>query len=372
MTDAAKPEAVRGVHRMPAWLPADALREAVITFLIALVLFGSLIGLRTDTINNTLEITTHFGKALLMAASVAGVRLAFDLLVWRRLADGETVASLIPAIIPIARTAAGLGLVLGCVLYVFPSLRSNLIAWAGSSFWWLGSIADLVTFACIAAFVVVTAMALIANSAHRFRKVDHPRGRNRCSSRHGFRTRISHCAPRHRDSPAPPHHRRLTALRNRHRDPNPHLHHAWLGPERGRGTRGPARPWLRGVLRGRGLYLRSDINRVRLVVLGLPSACRHARGALGHNARLSCAPPSRRLPRHRDACLRRDHPHRHPELAKPDRRPERHQPHPEARPFSGSRSTRLRIRASTAFSGWSSIPSIASSSFITSSSSLRS
>ncbi len=63
MTDAAKPEATQGVHRLPAWLPADALRDAAITFLIALALFGSLVGLRTDTINNTLEITTHFGKA---------------------------------------------------------------------------------------------------------------------------------------------------------------------------------------------------------------------------------------------------------------------------------------------------------------------
>jgi len=161
MTDAAKPEAARGVHRMPAWLPADALRGAAITFLIALVLFGSLVGLRTDTINNALEITTHFGKALLLSGVVAGVRLAYDLLVWRRLADGQTVASLIPSLIPIARATAVFGLALGFVLYVFPALRSNLIAWAAGVFWWLGSIADLITFACMAAFVVVAAMGII-------------------------------------------------------------------------------------------------------------------------------------------------------------------------------------------------------------------
>jgi len=160
MTDTAKPGAAPDVHSMPAWLPADALRDAAITFLIALALFGSLVGFRTDTVNNALEITTHFGKALLLSGLVAGVRLAADLLIWRRLANGETIASLIPALIPVGRALAGFGLVLGFVLYVFPTRRSDLIAWASGSFWWLGSIADLVTFACIAAFVIVAAMAL--------------------------------------------------------------------------------------------------------------------------------------------------------------------------------------------------------------------
>src|SRR6516162_8054806 len=101
MTDAAKPEAAPAVHRMPGWLPADALRDAAVTFLIALALFGSLVGLRTDTVNNALEITTHFGAALLLSGVVASVRLAFDVLVWRRLANGETIVSLIPGIVPI-------------------------------------------------------------------------------------------------------------------------------------------------------------------------------------------------------------------------------------------------------------------------------
>jgi branched-chain amino acid transport system permease protein len=161
MTDAAKPEAAPAMHRLSGWFPADALRDAAITFLIALALFGPLVGLRTDTVNNTLEITTHFGNALALSGVVAGIRLAFDLLVWRRLADGETIASLAPAAIPILRIAAGLGLALGFVLYFFPALRSDLIAWAGGSFWWLGSITDLVTFACIAAFVVMAAMSII-------------------------------------------------------------------------------------------------------------------------------------------------------------------------------------------------------------------
>ena len=161
MTDAAKPEAASIVHRLSAWFPVDALRDAGIAFLIALALFGPLVGLRTDTVNNALEITTHFGKALALSGVIAGVRLAFDLLVWRRLADGETIASLAPAAIPILRIAAGLGLILGFVLYFFPALRSDLIAWAAGSSWWLGSITDLLTFACMAAFVIVAAMIFI-------------------------------------------------------------------------------------------------------------------------------------------------------------------------------------------------------------------
>ena len=161
MTDAAKPETAPAVHGMTAWIPADALRDAAITFLIALALFGSLVGLRTDTINNTLEITTHFGKALLLSGIVAGVRLAFDVLIWRRLADGESIASLVPAAIPLAKGLAALGLAAGFVLYLFSDLRTSLISWAGSGFWLLGSVTDLVTFACIAAFVVVATMALI-------------------------------------------------------------------------------------------------------------------------------------------------------------------------------------------------------------------
>ncbi len=159
MTDAAKPDTASAV-RASGRLPADALRDAAITFLVALALFGSLVGFRTDTVNNALEITTHFGKALLLSGLIAGVRLAVDLLIWRRLGDGEAVSSLAPALIPIGRAMAGVGLALGFVLYAFPALRLELIAWASGSAWWLGSIADLASFACIAAFAIAAVMAL--------------------------------------------------------------------------------------------------------------------------------------------------------------------------------------------------------------------
>ncbi len=162
MTDMAKPDAVPAGHRSATvWLPAGALKGAVITFLIALALFGPLIGLRTDTINNRLEITTHFGTALLLSGAVAVVRLLADILVWRRLGDGRAIASLLPAAKPVAVAAAVAGLAAGLVLFLFSGLRSSLIAWAAGYSWALGSTVDLITFACIGGFVVVAAMGLV-------------------------------------------------------------------------------------------------------------------------------------------------------------------------------------------------------------------
>ena len=54
------------------------------------------------------------------------------------------------------------------------------------------------------------------------------------------------------------------------------------------------------------------VDDLRPVVLDLPAARRHARGAVGHDARLPGAAAARRLSRHRHARVRRDHPH-HPD-----------------------------------------------------------
>ena len=71
MTDAAKTEVA--LCRAPSFgvVPGRALRDAGITFPIALALFGPLVGLRTDTVNNV-PITTHFGKALALSGVIAG------------------------------------------------------------------------------------------------------------------------------------------------------------------------------------------------------------------------------------------------------------------------------------------------------------
>ena len=92
------------------------------------------------------------------------------------------------------------------------------------------------------------------------------------------------------------------------RHPDPDLCDARMGAEhRGRARR-PARPRLRGVLRGRLLYLCAARQGVRLLVLDPAAARRLPLGFLGRPARLPGAAPARRLSGDRHIGLRRDHP----------------------------------------------------------------
>ncbi len=165
MQDAAKPEAPSAAGAIAgARIPAEALKEAGIAFLVALALFGSLVGLKTEATPGGLAIVTHFGKAAAMAAAVAIGRLLLDILVWRRLRDGEGFAALFPAALPIARVSAGAALIAGLVLFFVPGLRANLIALAAGEDGRrlaLGTATDLLTFACVAAFAVVAAILLV-------------------------------------------------------------------------------------------------------------------------------------------------------------------------------------------------------------------
>ena len=111
---------------------------------------------------------------------------------------------------------------------------------------------------------------------------------------------------------------------------DPHLRDARLGPQHRRRPRRPARSRLRRLLRGRRLFLRAARRAFRLVVLDLPAARRHPRRLLGHHPRLPGAAAARRLSRHRDPGLRRDHPPRPDQLVRLHPRPRRHQPHPAA------------------------------------------
>jgi branched-chain amino acid transport system permease protein len=159
MADTAEPETtLRAVRAQTPWLPASAVRDASITFLVALALFGSLVGFKTDSVNGVMEITTHFGKATLFAGIVAAVRFLLDILIWRRLAGGQTFALLVPIAAPIMRGASIAGIALGFVLFMSPGLRTDLVASAGSVYWLLGTLADLLTFVCMGAFAVILAM----------------------------------------------------------------------------------------------------------------------------------------------------------------------------------------------------------------------
>jgi branched-chain amino acid transport system permease protein len=160
MRDAAQPEAPAAPFA-GAIIPVEALKEAGIAFLVALALFGSLVGLKTEAMGGGLGIVPHFGKALAMAGAVAVGRLLLDVLVWRRLRDGEGLSALFPAARPIARLAAGAALTLGLVLFSVPGLRTDVIGLAGGQSWALGIATDLLTFACVSAFAIVAAMLLV-------------------------------------------------------------------------------------------------------------------------------------------------------------------------------------------------------------------
>ncbi len=141
-----------------SWGVSASIRDAGVTFLIGLALFGSLVGFRTDTVNGVLEITTHFGLAALFAAIVAVARFLIDVLIWRRLAEGQTLVSLIPIMAPLVRAASIGAVLVGLILFLAPGLRSDMLAWAASQTWLFGTLADLLTFACMGSFIVVLAM----------------------------------------------------------------------------------------------------------------------------------------------------------------------------------------------------------------------
>ena len=127
------------------------------------------------------------------------------------------------------------------------------------------------------------------------------------------------------DRPAEP-----EPLPSRPGDPDPDLRDARLGPQHRRRARRPARPRLRRLLRGRRLFLRAAVDEFRPRLLGLPADGRPVCRPLGHRARLSGAAPARRLPRHRHAGLRRDHPRRPAQLGRLHRRSERPARHSQA------------------------------------------
>ena len=90
------------------------------------------------------------------------------------------------------------------------------------------------------------------------------------------------------------------------------LHHACAGAQYRRRLRGPARPGLHRVLRGRCVHVRAA--RVAALqhpsaVLGHPAAWRGTRVHLRRAPRRADPEAARRLSRDRDARLRRDHPH---------------------------------------------------------------
>ena len=134
--------------------------------------------------------------------------------------------------------------------------------------------------------------------------------------------------------------------------PGRRVHPPRAGPQRGRGAHRPARPRLRGLLRGRRLHDRQAHDGGGLAHgVGGPAA-RHRGGDGGRRgARRADPAPPRRLPRHRHPRLRRDRADLGPEQPEP-RRGARASPASPTRRASATRSS-APSRCPTTTSCWS-------------------
>ena len=127
--------------------------------------------------------------------------------------------------------------------------------------------------------------------------------------------------------PWPPRAGRLAEVDQQLRRPDSDLRDAGLGIEHRGRPRRPSRSRLRGLLRGRRLFLCAALDHLRPFVLDLPAARRNPRRDVGRHSRLPGPEASRRLSRDRDARLRRDHPDGADQLGRSDQRLRRHQRH---------------------------------------------
>ena len=233
---------------------ADAARDAGITFLLALALFGSIVGLRTDSANGGLEITTHFAKAAGLAAAVAALRFLLDILVWRPLDAGRTLAFLKQFA---ARAEAPR-------YRRFARSRPRALRCRRSS-----HRAYRISFRAILARRHAYRPCHLRMHRGVHRRICHagraglaalfcalcpgPAGQAAGGAHCQIRARIPRSTSRRCGAPPVPHRGSAAALRGRYRDADFDLHHARLGLECGRRARRPARSWLCRLLRGRRL-----------------------------------------------------------------------------------------------------------------------
>jgi branched-chain amino acid transport system permease protein len=142
-----------------------SIRDAIITSLIAFLLFVTLIGLKTENAHEKLVLAYRFGWAFGFAATAGVVRLLLDLLFWRGAKARSTSGSRMPAE---ALTAlAIIGYIIGAYFFFVPGARENLATSAGDIFgadeWRTRTriAVELFGFAFLAVFLVLTAMLLV-------------------------------------------------------------------------------------------------------------------------------------------------------------------------------------------------------------------
>jgi branched-chain amino acid transport system permease protein len=155
---AERPAAEAAVPGKTARAAQDAIKDAGITFLLAFVLLGTLVGLRMDSGNGGLQISMHLAKAAGMAAAVAAIRFLLDIAVWRPLDGGRTLAAISRISARLRRPAIATALFAGLLFYAWGAAHTAVIEFASRQSWAAGTAADLLIFVCIGAFIVIFAM----------------------------------------------------------------------------------------------------------------------------------------------------------------------------------------------------------------------
>lgn len=159
--------AVPRVRALLAEIPEQSLKDALITFAVAFILFGSLVGFHTVSIQESLTLTTRFGQAFVMAAAVAIVRLIVDVFIWRRGGFERLGASLSKSAGALRGLLAAV-FVAGAAFFIIPDTTNAFIAAAGDAFafapgWQSGirTLAWVLAFIAMATFLLLLAMLLV-------------------------------------------------------------------------------------------------------------------------------------------------------------------------------------------------------------------
>jgi branched-chain amino acid transport system permease protein len=143
----------------------NALREALLTGLIAFLLFVVIIGLKTENAQEKLILVPRLGWAAFWAVLAMGGKLLIDLFLWR---GSSTRAAGLPfASASVAMIALALAYVAGAYFFIIPDAREMLSTSIADVFgadeWRTRTriAVDLIGFTLLAVFVVVTAMVLV-------------------------------------------------------------------------------------------------------------------------------------------------------------------------------------------------------------------
>ncbi len=144
---------------------ASAFRDAIIAGLIAFLLFVVILGLKTENAGDRLILVQRFGAAVAISVVVAVGRLFLELFVWRAARKRVVAKPFLTA--RMILWLLGIGWLVGAYFFVVPDAREGLATSVsdifGADAWRARSriAVDLIGFAFMGVFIVMTAMALM-------------------------------------------------------------------------------------------------------------------------------------------------------------------------------------------------------------------